>query len=156
IRAAGRGVRGRVLPRAARPVGLLRHRAVAAVAAFAVGGRLRGVPADPADLLLRAGLGVDELVDRPAAEPPHRPGKRLVRVAGQPGRRDGADRAGADPVAAGPAGGVVVSLGRLHVLTDAALGEAAMTTVAAAIGAGAPVVQVRGKGVTDRELYEFT
>ena len=31
-----------------------------------------------------------------------------------------------------------------------------MASVAAAIGAGAPVVQVRGKGVTDRELYEFT
>jgi len=49
-----------------------------------------------------------------------------------------------------------VSVGRLHVLTDAALGAAAMTSVAAAIEAGVPVVQVRGKGVTDRELYEFT
>jgi thiamine-phosphate pyrophosphorylase len=49
-----------------------------------------------------------------------------------------------------------VSVGRLHVLTDAALGTAAMSSVQAAIGAGAPVVQVRGKGVTDRELYEFT
>ena len=49
-----------------------------------------------------------------------------------------------------------MSVGRLHVLTDAALGAAAMTSVAAAIEAGVPVVQVRGKGVTDRELYEFT
>ena len=49
-----------------------------------------------------------------------------------------------------------MTVGRLHVLTDAALGAAAMASVVAAIGAGAPVVQVRGKGVTDRELYEFT
>jgi thiamine-phosphate pyrophosphorylase len=47
-------------------------------------------------------------------------------------------------------------IGRLHVLTDAALGERAMTSLAAAIDAGAPLVQVRGKGVTDKELYEFT
>jgi thiamine-phosphate pyrophosphorylase len=49
-----------------------------------------------------------------------------------------------------------VSLGRLHVLTDARLGPAALAVVAAAVGAGAPAIQVRGKGCTDRELYEFT
>jgi thiamine-phosphate pyrophosphorylase len=49
-----------------------------------------------------------------------------------------------------------VNLGRLHVLTDAALGPAALSSVIAAIAAGAPVVQVRGKGVTDKQLYEFT
>jgi thiamine-phosphate pyrophosphorylase len=47
-------------------------------------------------------------------------------------------------------------LGRLHVLTDAALGERAMTAVAAAVAAGAPVIQVRGKGVPDRQLFAFT
>jgi thiamine-phosphate pyrophosphorylase len=49
-----------------------------------------------------------------------------------------------------------MSLGKLHVLTDAALGERAMTSVTAAVAAGAPVVQVRGKGVTDKQLYAFT
>jgi thiamine-phosphate pyrophosphorylase len=48
-----------------------------------------------------------------------------------------------------------MSLGRLHVLTDAGLGPAALAVVAAAVGAGAPVIQVRGKGCSDRELYEF-
>lgn len=46
-------------------------------------------------------------------------------------------------------------LGRLHVLTDARGGPAALEAVAAAVGAGAPVVQVRAKDCTDRVLYEF-
>ncbi|WP_369139415.1 thiamine phosphate synthase [Modestobacter versicolor] len=47
------------------------------------------------------------------------------------------------------------ALGRLHVLTDARGGQSALDTVAAAVAAGAPVVQVRAKGCTDRELYDF-
>jgi len=46
-------------------------------------------------------------------------------------------------------------LGRLHVLTDARGGRDALGTVTLAIQAGAPVVQLRVKGVTDRELYEI-
>ncbi|WP_448615198.1 thiamine phosphate synthase [Modestobacter sp. URMC 112] len=46
-------------------------------------------------------------------------------------------------------------LGRLHVLTDARGGRAALDAVAAAVSAGAPVVQVRAKDCTDRVLYEF-
>ena len=46
-------------------------------------------------------------------------------------------------------------LGRLHVLTDARAGRAPLEVVAAALSAGAPAVQVRVKGGTDRELYEF-
>lgn len=46
-------------------------------------------------------------------------------------------------------------IGRLHVLTDARGGDAALRAVAAAVGAGAPVVQVRQKDCTDRVLYEF-
>ena len=46
-------------------------------------------------------------------------------------------------------------IGRLHVLTDAREGRAPLQVVAAALSAGAPVVQVRAKGCTDRELYEF-
>jgi thiamine-phosphate pyrophosphorylase len=48
-----------------------------------------------------------------------------------------------------------MSLGRLHVLTDARGGPPALDAVAAALAAGAPVVQVRAKGCTDRELYDF-
>lgn len=47
------------------------------------------------------------------------------------------------------------SVGRLHVLTDARGGRPALTAVAAAVEAGAPVVQVRAKGCSDRVLYEF-
>ena len=47
------------------------------------------------------------------------------------------------------------ALGRLHVLTDARGGRAALEVVSAAVGAGAPVVQVRAKGCSDRTLYEF-
>ncbi|HEU0100884.1 MAG TPA: thiamine phosphate synthase [Mycobacteriales bacterium] len=46
-------------------------------------------------------------------------------------------------------------IGRLHVLTDAREGRAPLQVTAAALAAGAPVVQVRAKGVTDRELYDF-
>jgi len=45
--------------------------------------------------------------------------------------------------------------GRLHVLTDAREGRAPLQVVAAALSAGAPVVQVRAKGCTDRELYDL-
>jgi thiamine-phosphate pyrophosphorylase len=43
----------------------------------------------------------------------------------------------------------------LHVLTDAAGGAAALAIVRAAVAAGAPVVQVRVKGGTDRVLHDF-
>ncbi|SEL96522.1 thiamine-phosphate pyrophosphorylase [Blastococcus sp. DSM 46786] len=46
-------------------------------------------------------------------------------------------------------------LGGLHVLTDARGGPSALDAVAAAVAAGAPVVQVRAKDCTDRVLYEF-
>ncbi|MCA1712904.1 MAG: thiamine phosphate synthase [Actinobacteria bacterium] len=46
-------------------------------------------------------------------------------------------------------------LGRLHVLTDARAGRVPLEVVRAAVSAGAPVVQVRAKGGTDRELYAF-
>lgn len=46
-------------------------------------------------------------------------------------------------------------LGRLHVLTDADGGPAALAAIAAAVAAGAPVVQVRAKGCSDRVLYDF-
>jgi thiamine-phosphate pyrophosphorylase len=48
-----------------------------------------------------------------------------------------------------------VALGRLHVVTDTRPGRDPLGTVAAALDAGAPVVQVRGKGLTDAELYEL-
>ncbi|CCG01100.1 thiamine phosphate synthase [Blastococcus saxobsidens] len=47
------------------------------------------------------------------------------------------------------------ALGGLHVLTDAAGGPRALAAVAAAVSAGAPVVQVRAKDCTDRVLVEF-
>ena len=46
-------------------------------------------------------------------------------------------------------------LGRLHVLTDARAGRDAIGVAARAVEAGAPVVQLRAKGATDRELYEL-
>ena len=46
-------------------------------------------------------------------------------------------------------------IGRLHVLTDAREGRSPLTVVAGALAGGAPVVQVRAKGCTDRELYDF-
>ena len=46
-------------------------------------------------------------------------------------------------------------LGRLHVLSDARDGRDALGVVAAAVAAGAPVVQVRAKDCTDRVLHDF-
>jgi thiamine-phosphate pyrophosphorylase len=46
-------------------------------------------------------------------------------------------------------------LGRLHVLTDARGGPAALAVVEQAVAAGAPVVQVRAKDCTDRVLHDF-
>lgn len=54
-----------------------------------------------------------------------------------------------------PAATPIQSIGRLHVLTDARGGRDALHTVTLALRAGAPVVQLRIKGVTDRELYDF-
>jgi len=51
--------------------------------------------------------------------------------------------------------GTSTGLGGLHVLTDARGGRDALRVVAAAVAAGAPVVQVRAKDCTDRVLYEF-
>jgi thiamine-phosphate pyrophosphorylase len=50
---------------------------------------------------------------------------------------------------------MAVTVGRLHVVTDARDGRRPLEVVRAAVGAGAPVVQVRAKGCTDRELYAF-
>lgn len=47
------------------------------------------------------------------------------------------------------------AVGRLHVLTDARGGRPALDVAAAAVAAGAPVVQVRCKDCVDRALYEF-
>ena len=47
------------------------------------------------------------------------------------------------------------TLGRLHVLTDTRSGRRPLEVVAGALAGGAPVVQVRAKGCTDRELYDF-
>lgn len=47
------------------------------------------------------------------------------------------------------------ALGRLHVISDARGGRDALGVVAAAVKAGAPVVQVRAKGCADRVLYDF-
>jgi thiamine-phosphate pyrophosphorylase len=46
-------------------------------------------------------------------------------------------------------------IGRLHVLTDARPGRRPLEVVAAALSAGAPVIQVRAKDRTDRDLYDF-
>jgi thiamine-phosphate pyrophosphorylase len=46
-------------------------------------------------------------------------------------------------------------MGRLHVLTDARAGRDALGTATIAVKAGAPVVQLRVKGRTDRELYDL-
>jgi thiamine-phosphate pyrophosphorylase len=47
------------------------------------------------------------------------------------------------------------AIGRLHILTDARAGGDALRTATLALAAGAPVVQLRVKDVTDRELYEL-
>jgi thiamine-phosphate pyrophosphorylase len=52
-------------------------------------------------------------------------------------------------------GGVNVVIGRLHVLTDARAGRDALGTATLAVRAGAPVVQLRVKGCTDRELFDL-
>ncbi len=49
----------------------------------------------------------------------------------------------------------VSALGRLHVVTDARDGRDALAVATAALSAGAPVIQVRAKGRTDRELYDL-
>jgi thiamine-phosphate pyrophosphorylase len=46
-------------------------------------------------------------------------------------------------------------LGRLHVLTDARAGRDAYAVAKQALVAGAPVIQLRVKGCTDRELYDL-
>lgn len=46
-------------------------------------------------------------------------------------------------------------IGRLHVVTDARAGRDPLTVVRGALSAGAPVVQVRAKDGTDRELYDL-
>jgi thiamine-phosphate pyrophosphorylase len=46
-------------------------------------------------------------------------------------------------------------LGRLHLLTDARIGRDALGIAMRALAAGAPVVQLRVKGCTDRELYDL-
>jgi thiamine-phosphate pyrophosphorylase len=48
-----------------------------------------------------------------------------------------------------------MSLGRLHVLTDARAGRDAIGVADRALRAGAPVIQLRVKGHTDRELYDL-
>lgn len=47
------------------------------------------------------------------------------------------------------------AVGRLHVISDARGGRDALGAVAAAVAAGAPVVQVRAKDCTDRVLHDF-
>src|SRR5437763_9818672 len=47
-------------------------------------------------------------------------------------------------------------IGRLHVITDTRPGRDPLPVVRAALEAGAPVVQVRGKELTDRQLYDLT
>lgn len=49
-----------------------------------------------------------------------------------------------------------MAVGRLHVITDTRIGRDPLPVIRAAVEAGAPVVQVRGKELTDRELYELT
>jgi thiamine-phosphate pyrophosphorylase len=46
-------------------------------------------------------------------------------------------------------------IGRLHVLTDARAGRDGLATTTLAVQAGAPVVQLRVKGCTDRELFDL-
>jgi len=55
-----------------------------------------------------------------------------------------------------PAQGGAALIGRLHVITDTRAGRDPLVVVDAALRAGAPVVQVRGKELTDRQLYELT
>ena len=48
-----------------------------------------------------------------------------------------------------------MTLGRLHVLTDARAGRDALSLAEHALAAGAPVVQLRIKGCSDREVYDM-
>jgi thiamine monophosphate synthase len=51
--------------------------------------------------------------------------------------------------------GAVVGFGRLHVITDTRSDRHLLAVVMAALDAGAPVIQLRAKGLRDRELYEL-
>jgi thiamine-phosphate pyrophosphorylase len=55
-----------------------------------------------------------------------------------------------------PAQGGSMPIGRLHVITDTRAGRDPLPVVRAALDAGAPVVQVRGKELSDGRLYELT
>jgi thiamine-phosphate pyrophosphorylase len=48
-----------------------------------------------------------------------------------------------------------VRIGRLHVITDTRCGRDPISTVRAALDAGAPVIQVRGKELSGQALYEL-
>jgi len=48
-----------------------------------------------------------------------------------------------------------MTLGRLHVLTDARAGRDAVGLARQALAAGAPVIQLRVKGLTDRAVYDL-
>ncbi|MGH9186139.1 MAG: thiamine phosphate synthase [Acidimicrobiales bacterium] len=48
------------------------------------------------------------------------------------------------------------TLGQLHVITDTRPGRDPVAIVGAVLEAGAPVIQVRAKGLTDRKLYELS
>jgi thiamine-phosphate pyrophosphorylase len=48
-----------------------------------------------------------------------------------------------------------VSLGRLHVITDTRPGRDAFALLDAVLDVGAPVIQLRAKGLPDGELYEL-
>ena len=48
-----------------------------------------------------------------------------------------------------------MGLGRLHVITDTRPGRLALPVVVAALDAGAPVIQLRAKGLPDRDLLEL-
>lgn len=48
-----------------------------------------------------------------------------------------------------------MTLGRLHVLTDARIGRDALGLATHALAAGAPVIQLRVKGCSDRETYDL-
>jgi thiamine-phosphate pyrophosphorylase len=58
-----------------------------------------------------------------------------------------------DPGHAGE--GRSVPIGRLHVITDTRGGRDPLATVRAALDAGAPVIQVRGKELNGQALYEL-
>jgi thiamine-phosphate pyrophosphorylase len=47
-----------------------------------------------------------------------------------------------------------MTLGRLHVLTDARAGRDALGVAEQALASGAPVAQLRIKGCLDREAYD--